>query len=298
MDIRVLRYFLAVAREGNISRAAKALHMTQPTLSRQLIDFENDLGVQLFVRGKRQIILTDEGALLQKRAEEITELVDKTENDLRRERGVVAGAISIGGGETHAMQTIARIACDIQRDYPDVKFDLYSGNADDVIDRLDKGLIDFGVLVGPADVTKYESLSLPGNDIWGVLMPRDCMLSKSASITPDQLVGLPLIGSRQSFVDNEMADWFGKDFDKLTTVATYNLLYNASLLVNEGLGYALCLDKVINTQGTELVFRPLEPSLEASLVIVWKRHQVFSRAAALFMENVVNYVGKQVVQKA
>lgn len=298
MDIRVLRYFLAVAREGNISRAAKALHMTQPTLSRQLIDFENDLGVQLFVRGKRQIILTDEGALLQKRAEEITELVDKTENDLRRERGVVAGAISIGGGETHAMQAIARIACDIQRDYPDVKFDLYSGNADDVIDRLDKGLIDFGVLVGPADVTKYESLSLPGNDIWGVLMPRDCMLSKSASITPDQLVGLPLIGSRQSFVDNEMADWFGKDFDKLTTVATYNLLYNASLLVNEGLGYALCLDKVINTQGTELVFRPLEPSLEASLVIVWKRHQVFSRAAALFMENVVNYVGKQVVQKA
>lgn len=298
MDIRVLRYFLAVAREGNISRAAKALHMTQPTLSRQLIDFENDLGVQLFVRGKRQIMLTDEGALLQKRAEEITELVDKTENDLRRERGVVAGAISIGGGETHAMQAIARIACDIQRDYPDVKFDLYSGNADDVIDRLDKGLIDFGVLVGPADVTKYESLSLPGNDIWGVLMPRDCMLSKSASITPDQLVGLPLIGSRQSFVDNEMADWFGKDFDKLTTVATYNLLYNASLLVNEGLGYALCLDKVINTQGTELVFRPLEPSLEASLVIVWKRHQVFSRAAALFMENVVNYVGKQVVQKA
>ncbi|MEG0375128.1 MAG: LysR family transcriptional regulator [Raoultibacter sp.] len=295
MDIRVLRYFLAVAQEGNISQAAETLHMTQPTLSRQLIDLEADLGVQLFVRGKRKITLTDEGVLLQKRAEEITELVDKTERDIKHEQGVVAGVVSIGGGETHAMQTVARMACDIQRDYPHVKFDLYSGNADDVADKLDKGLIDFGIFIGPANVTKYESLSLPERDVWGVLMPRKSILAKSDAISPAQLFDLPLIGSRQTLVNKEMSEWFGRDFDKLNIVATYNLLYNASLLVQEGLGYALCLNNIINTEGSELVFRPLTPSLEAHLDIVWKRNQVFSRAAAVFMESIFARVEHAVV---
>lgn len=286
MELRVLRYFLTVAREESISAAANALHITQPTLSRQLIELEEELGTKLFTRGKRKISLTDEGMLLRKRAEEITDLVDKTQAEVAASDETVNGDIYIGGGETHAMHLIASVLKDLQQEHPGIRVHLYSGNAEDVTERLDKGLLDFGLLIQPTDVTKYQSLRLPAKDTWGVLMRNDCPLAKRESIKPEDLWELPLIASRQRLTSGSVAKWMKKDYEKLNLVATYNLVYNASIMVEEGLGYALCLDKLVNTTGNSaLCFRPLTPSLESGLDIVWKKYQVFSKAADLLLER-------------
>lgn len=291
MEIRVLRYFLAIAREGSITGAAASLHMTQPTLSRQLKDLEQQLGKALFVRSSHHVVLTDEGILLRKRAEEIIEMVDKLEAEFQSMKETVRGDVYIGGGETEAMKHIAHGVKQLQLNYPDIKYHLYSGNAEDVTQRLDKGLLDFGILIQPVNIAKYNYIHIPATDVWGVVMRKDSTLAQKEKIEADDLIDLPLICSRQvikqSFVRNEFVDWFGDRFDTLNIVTTYNLAYNAAIMVEEGIGYALMLDKIVNTSAeSPLCFKPLKPRLETSLVMVWKKDQIFSAAADVFLKEI------------
>jgi DNA-binding transcriptional LysR family regulator len=266
MELRVLRYFLTVAREGSITGAADFLHVTQPTLSRQLKDLEQELGKKLFTRSSHSINLTEEGMLLRKRAEEIVEMVDKLETEFHSMVGTISGDVYIGSGETEAMKQIARVAKDLQFQYPNIRYHLYSGNEDDVTERLDKGLLDFGILIEPADISKYNYINIPAKVVWGVVMRKDSLLASKDSIKAEDLLNVPLICSRQAmkqtFSKNEFADWFGEDFDKLNIVTTYNLAYNAAIMVEEGIGFAVVLDKIVNTSSdSSLCFRPLEPRL-------------------------------------
>ena len=285
MEFRVLRYFLAVAREESITGAARLLNVTQPTLSKQLMELEESLGKQLFIRGNRRITLTEEGMLLRKRAQEIMELVDKTETEISSVDESISGDIYIGGGETDAMRLIAKTAKKLQEAYPQIQYHLYSGNAPDVMERLDKGLLDFGVIIGTANIEKYDYLRLPAADTWGVLMRKDSPLASLDRIRPENLRELPLLCSRQALAGKELSGWFGvHNSEKLNIVTTYNLIYNAALMVEEGMGYALGLDKLVNTTNvSSLCFRPLEPPLEAPLHIVWKKYQMFSKAAEKFL---------------
>ncbi|EHS57471.1 LysR family transcriptional regulator [Paenibacillus sp. Aloe-11] len=291
MEFRVLRYFLTVAREGSMTGAANFLHVTQPTLSRQLKELEQELGKKLFIRSSHSIILTDEGMLLRKRAEEIVDMIDKLEAEFSSMEETISGDVYIGGGETDAMKQIARVVKDLQLSYPNIRYHLYSGNEDDVTERLDKGLLDFGILIQPADVSKYNYINIPAKDVWGVVMRKDSPLAFKDTIQTTDLINVPLICSRQAmkqtFSKNEFADWFGEDFDKLNVVTTYNLAYNAAIMVEEGIGYALTLDKIVNTSSdSNLCFKPLKPRLESGLNIVWKKHQVFSAAADLFLKEI------------
>lgn len=289
MELRTLKYFLTVAKEENISKAANVLHLTQPTLSRQLMDLENELGIKLFIRGNRKVQLTDEGKLLCKRAEEIMTLVDKTEQELNHSDTIINGDIYIGGGETDAIRLIAKTAQHLQRKYPNIKYHIFSGNADDVTERLDKGLLDFGILIEPTDLTKYEHLQIPTTDTWGLLMRKDSNLASYQTITPKDLKHIPLIISRQSLVDEAISNWLTESSKNLNIIATYNLIFNASLMVEEGMGYALCLDKLVNTTGDcELCFKPLSPPLESKLSIVWKKNQVLSKASQKFLQALRN----------
>lgn len=284
MELRVLRYFLAVAREESISAAAAALHLTQPTLSRQLMDLEAELGKTLFVRGNRKVTLTQDGIFLRKRAHEILDLVERTQSAFRHSEEALSGDVYVGGGESDAMRLVARAAGALQTAHPQVHFHLYSGNADDVGERLEKGLLDFGILIGTADLTKYDYLQLPCYDTWGVLMRKDSPLAAKAGIRPEDLWDRPLIVSRQAMIKSNLSNWLRRDFGALNIVSTYNLLFNASLMVEEGLGYALALDRLINTGGdSPLCFRPLEPALHSELYVVWKKYQVFSKAAEAFL---------------
>ncbi|HHK5551334.1 LysR family transcriptional regulator [Bacillus anthracis] len=284
MDIRVLRYFIAVATQENISAAANALHLSQPTLSRQLNNLEEELGTILFVRGNRKITLTDEGMFLLDRAKEIVDLVEKTEANFNQESEIISGEIHIGAGETEAMQFIAQTIKKVVAHHPNIKFHLYSGNADDITTKLDSGLLDFGIVIEPANKQKYDYLKLPATDVWGVLMRKDSPLAEKAYIHPTDLLNKPLIISRQTAVSNELSGWLGKEIENLNVISTYNLLYNASLLVKENIGYALCIDKLINTsEESTLCFRPLSPKLEAGLNILWKKHQTFSSATKIFL---------------
>lgn len=290
MELRVLRYFMAVAREGNITRAANILHVTQPTLSRQLIDLEEELGHKLLIRGSHDVRLTEEGLFLKERAREILEMVEKTEAEFNCPEDCICGEIYIGGGETYVMKRIATIANELRKQYPDLRFNMYSGNADDVTERLDKGLLDFGILIQPVNVSKYDSLDLPDKDVWGVIMRKDSPLAAKKAIKRKDLLGVPILGSRQVIKrissGDGFFDWFGDDFDKLNIVVSFNLLYNAALMVEEGLGYAVSLNGIINTGGdSKLCFRPLSPRLESGLNIVWKKDRLFSPAAALFLRK-------------
>ena len=284
MEIRVLKYFLAVAREQNISAAAESLFLSQPTLSRQLKELEEELGKQLFIRGSRKITLTEEGLLLRKRAEEIVELMDKTEKELLGSDEQVSGEIYIGAGETDGLRLIAKAAKELQAEYPQINYRIISGDAVDITERLDKGLIDFALLLEPVDISKYSYLKFPVKDVWGVLMRRDCPLAQKESISPKDLQDMPLIVSRQALDGSELTQWLKNGSEQLNIVSTYNLVYNASLMVDEGLGVALCLDKIINVSGdSSLCFRPLKPKLEVGMNLVWKKYQVFSKAAEKFI---------------
>ena len=290
MELRVLQYFLAVAREQNISAAAQSLHLTQPTLSRQLKELEEELGKQLMIRGNRAITLTEEGMLLRRRAEEILELVERTDQEVMQSDDSVSGNIYIGTGETDGVRQIARTAHRLQQRYPGICFHIISGDAVDVCERLDKGLLDFGILLGDIDKIKYYYLELPMKDTWGVLMRRDSPLAQHESVSPQDLWDKPLILSRQ--VDNKsgLYRWLRKEPSELRTVATYNLIYNASLMVDEGMGYAFTLDKLVNTTGGHLCFRPLKPRLELGMYLVWKKSQLFSKAAELFLEGLQEHL--------
>lgn len=285
MELRVLKYFLAVAREENITAAAEKLHITQPTLSKQLMDLENELGKKLFIRGKRKITLTEEGIFLRKRAGEIVELANKTEAEIKMQDDIVGGEIYIGGGETEAMHFIAGIIKKLNLKYPQIRFHMFSGNGEDVEERLDKGLIDFGVFVGLTDLKKYDYLKLKTFDTWGLLMRKDCHLAKKESVTPKDIDKIPLLCSRQALIQNELAGWLGYSFERLNIVGTYNLIFNASVMVDEGICCALAINGLINTTGdSNLCFRPLEPEIKADTIIAWKRHPAFSKSAEIFLK--------------
>ena len=284
MDIRVLQYFLAVAREESITRAAETLRMTQPPLSRQLKDLEDELGKQLLIRGSKKVTLTEDGMLLRKRAEELVDLMEKTKAELASSGDNINGEVYIGGGETDAISLFAQTAGKLQEKYPLIHYHIYSGDAEIVTEKLDKGLIDFGLLVGPVDVSKYEYMRLPVSDIWGVLMRKDSSLAEKETICAQDLWDKPLIVSHQTSISSDMMAWLQRDASKLNIVMTYDLIFNASLFVKKGIGYAITLDKIINTTGeSDLCFRPLSPTLEAGLCIVWKKYQVFSKASKEFL---------------
>ncbi len=289
MELRVLQYFLAVAREQSIVRAAESLHLSQPTLSTQIKAMEEELGKQLLIRGtkgSRKVTLTEEGMILRKRAEEILNLVQKTEREISLSDQVIVGDVYIGAGETDAVRFIAKAAKELYQAYPGIHYHIASGNAEFVLERLDKGLIDFGIVFGPVDHTKYNSIPLPYKDTWGVLMRKDSSLAEKKEILPEDLWDKPLIISHQENQGGLLLNWIKKEFSELEVVATYNLLFNASLLVEEGLGYAIGFDKIINTSDNSILcFRPLSPKREESMSIVWKKYQMFSKASEKFMEK-------------
>ena len=284
IETRHLYYFLAIAREQNITKAAETLYVTQSTLSKQMMDLEKQLGKQLFIRGNRKLTLTQEGVFLRNRAQEILSLVDSTESALRTEGQELSGDITIGCGETIVMDLFAEIFADFHILHPDVCFHTHSGDADAVLERLDKGLIDMGLLLGPIRQEKYNYLTLHPKDIFGLLMTKDCRPAAQETLNIDQLKSLPLILAEQTFQGHQEMEWFGTDQSALNVVATYNLIYNATFLVERGIGYALCLDRLVNTKGRNLTFRPVTPELSVSLYLVTKKYQTFSPAVSAFLE--------------
>ncbi|MBC1531141.1 LysR family transcriptional regulator [Listeria booriae] len=282
MELRVLNYFLTVAREKTISRAAEVLHLSQPTLSKQLKEFEEALGVKLFIRGNRFITLTEEGIYLANKGKEIVSLVESTTANLLSD-STISGQIAIGAGETRAFEFIGQLLRDLRIEHPDIHFQLHSGNADDVLEKIDHGLLDFGLVIDPIEKQKYDSLQLPLVDYWGILVHSSHPLAKNKSITPTDIEDIPLLVSSQSFVDKQLAEWLGKNSNSLDIVGTYNLLYNASLLVKENMVSALCIDGIINTANTDLTFIPFSPSLTVNVNIIWKKNQTFSNASNAFL---------------
>ena len=284
MELRVLEYFLAVAREQTISGAAESLHMTQPPLSRQLQELEAELGKQLFIRGKRRITLTKEGMLLRKRAEEILSLVEKTRGEITTADESVSGDLYIGGGETEGMRLLVRTVRLVQSRHPNIRFHFSSGDGYDVTDRLDRGLIDFGTLIEPIDISKYDYLRLPRPDTWGILLRTDHPLAGLDRIRPEDLRGIPVIASRQMAREDGLAGWLGGE--KLRVVATGNLVNTMVLAVEEGVGCLLTLDQLVDLTGTRaLCFRPLEPKVESWMYLAWKKYQIFSNAAEIFVDT-------------
>lgn len=289
MDIRVLKYFLAVAREESITKAAETLRMTQPPLSRQLKELEEEVGKQLLIRGSKKVTLTEDGMLLRKRAEEMVDLMEKTKAELNSSNEYINGEIYIGCGETDAISFFAQAAEQLQKDHPLIRYHIYSGDATMVTEKLDKGLIDFGLLIGPVDIAKYNYLRLPITDTWGVLMKKECPLAEKEGIRAEDLWDKPLILSHQTSIGSELFSWLKADLHKINVVLSYDLIYNASHFVKKGIGYAIALDKLVNTTGdSELCFRPLTPSLEAGLCIIWKKNQIFSRASNEFLKQLKN----------
>ncbi len=288
MEFRALKYFLAVAKTGNITHAADQVFVSQPALSRQLMDLEEDLGVKLLERGKRHTALTEAGYLLKKRAEEIMALMDKTVDELSHAREGVSGSVRIGCGETEGMRTVARAIHDIRREYPHVRCHLSSMDGSGVRERLDKGMLDFGVLVQPDPPNDYEHVEIGHTDRWGILMRRDSPLAALERIAPGDLAGQPLVISQQAFERHELVSWFAREESELDIAATYTLIYNASLLAEEGVGCVLTLDRLLNLPPDgPLVFRPLFPERICRIFFVWKRNQVFSRAASLLRERII-----------
>lgn len=284
MELRVLNYFLTVAREKTISKAAEVLHLSQPTLSKQLKDLEEELGVQLFIRGNREISLTENGVYLQNRGKEILSLVGTTTSNLQKNE-VIGGDILIGGGETQAFQFLSAILNDLMSKYHDINIHMYSGNADDVKDKIDKGLLDFGLVIDPVEKQKYEYLPLPVSDRWGIMVNENHELAKNKFVTPDDLADQPLLISSQTLVNNQLSEWLGGNLNNFKIVGSYNLLYNASLLVKEGSTIAFCIDGIVNTKDSGLVFIPLKPALTSTISIIWKKKQIFSNAGSLFLKN-------------
>lgn len=291
MEIRVLRYFLEVAREESITHAAVRLHVSQPTLSKQMKDLETELGQKLFVRTNYSIRLTDAGMLLRKRAEDLLRMSDRITEEFRTLSADEGGDIHIGCAESDGMRCLARCIRDVQARHPRVRCHLYSGNTEDLAGRLDSGILDFAVIVQDVDLTKYNYLELPYADTWGVIMRKDSPLAGQEAVRMEDLLELPLICSRQG-MKADYPKFFREKVDALHVVATFNLIYNAAVLVREGLGYALSFDKLADTgTDSELCFRPLSPSLTSRMYVVWKKYQLFSPAAQLLIEELKERYG-------
>ena len=284
MEIRVLRYFLAVAQEGSVTRAARALHLTQPTLSRQIRELEEELGQTLFSRGGRELSLTREGLLLRQRAEEIVGLAEITEKEFRSlGEKTVSGDLSLGCGESKALSFVTDALKVLQDEHPLIIPHFFSGNGEIVMDRLDKGLLDFAVLMGAENTERYSSLPLPNHDTWGLLMDKDDPMAQNKAITAEDLLDIPLILSSQSLSRDELSGWLGFPMSRLHIAATYTLLFNGSLMVRSGLGYALCFDHIAPSgKDSPFAFRPLTSPLS----LVWKKHQILSAPAEAFLAKI------------
>ena len=285
LNLRVLEYFVEVARDENISRAAQRLYVSQPAISRQIQALEEELGHKLFRRLNGRLELTDEGRLFLLRAEDILELVHKTKVEFETLDGSTVGEVYIGAAESDSIRYVARMMKSLQKKFPRIRYHLYSGNGEDLFYRLDGGLIDFLITLQAVDITKYDSFELPTPDVWGVLMRRDSPLAIKRSITVDDLRDRPLICSREA-MSGEYLQWFGDEFKRMNVPITYNLLFNATLMVREGLGYAISLDRLADTRdGSELCFRPLEPPLLSTLKLIWRKDKLLSTAASMFLRE-------------
>ena len=283
MDIRTMQYYLAVVREGTISAAAEALHVAQPSLSRQMKELEEELGTSLFVRGNRRINLTEEGMILRKRAEEMVRLMQMTEEEISQVKNHISGSVRIGAGESYSFHYLSRTAASLAEDHPDIRFHITSGDTQDLMDELNNGLIDFAVIFTEVNHLLYQSIQLPTEDGFGVLMPKNSPLAQKKEIRLSDMKGLPVIVSRAS----ESFFTGSKELSSLHIVATYNLIYNASLLVEDGLGYAICFDRLINTTGdSPLCIKPLVPRITNAGNLIWKKYQVFSPAVQLFIDRI------------
>ena len=283
MEIRTLKYFLEIANEENLTRAAEKLHITQPTLSRQIAGLEQEIGRKLYTRESYGIRLTEEGRLLKKRAQEILELEAKTLTELTGTN--IHGTIYIGAGETAGVKHISKVLRDLRRDYPEINYRMISGDAEDISDKLSKGLIDFGLFVGKVNLKDYEYINLPDADKWGVIIRRDDELSMKEFIAPDDLKGRELLFSHQAKSHGEFSEWLGYNMNELDIIGTHNLAYNASVMVREGLGILITIEGIVNaTEETGLKFIPLRPEIKAELVLAWKKSAVFSKAAQKFLE--------------
>ncbi len=287
MEFRVLKYFLMVAREENITKAAALLHLTQPTLSRQLMQLEAELGVKLFHRSKHSIILTEDGMLLKRRAQEIVSLSDKTVQELSHKEDMLSGEIAIGCGETKNMLFLSEQIKKFRQKYPLVQFSIHSAIADDIKERIEKGVLDIGLLMEPVDVGKYEFIRIPQKEKWGILVRKDSELAAKESINPTDLTNVPLIMVKRELVKNELASWFGDYYEGLRIAATYNLILNAASMVERGVGVALCFDLGAAFY-EDLCFIPLAPTLETGSVLVWKKNQTLGAATSQFMRFLKN----------
>ncbi len=285
MEIRVLRYFLAVVREESITKAAELLHITQPTLSRQIAQMEEEMGVKLFDRGTRKIVLTNEGMLLRRRAEEILELVDKTERELAEQDEMVEGTVSLGCGDLAAVQVMPDLIRSFHERYPAVTFELYTATADHVKERMDRGITDIGLLLEPINKEKYDYISLNRHEQWVVVMPTNSPLAELDAVSPKDLRGLPLILPHRLNVQSELARWFGDEFEKLNIFFTSNLPSNSSVMAYHGLAYSIIVKGSISFWNPEkITYRPLSPELTATSVVAWRRKQPFGLAAEKFIE--------------
>lgn len=286
IETRLLQYFLAVAEEQSITKAAEYLHISQPTLSKQMMDLEENLGKQLLVRGRKKITLTEEGTFLRGRAQEIISLMDKTESAFRENEESISGDVYIGCGEHRSTFSIMQLIRSIQEEYPDIRFHFFSSNADAIIERLDKGLLDMGFLLAPEITPRYDYQKLPLREAWGILMRKDSPLADMEAISFAMLADLPLIMPSQTSNSGRMKAYFAEANVNPHVVSTYNLIYNAGLMVEAGIGYALCIDELINTAGSHpLTFRPLSPKLYSDVYLFTKKYQVFSKSAKLFLSR-------------
>ena len=287
IEMRLLQYFLAIAEEQSITRAAEYLHITQPTLSKQMMDLEASLGKQLLVRGKKKVTLTEDGAYLRSRAQEIIALMEKTEESIRESEEIIAGEIYIGCGELYSLYPIIQMMKEISEEYPEIRFHFFSGNADAITEKLDKGLLDMGFLLEPEISPRYEYVKLPFHEKFGVLMRKDSPLAAKDYVTPKDIANLPLIVPSQSYSSRRTKALFADHFPAPHIVASYNLIYNAGLMVDAGMGYALCIDNLINTEGNHpLTFVPLAPETRSDIYLFTKKYQVFSKATKLLLDRI------------
>lgn len=284
MELRVLRYFLTVVREENISKAAEILHMTQPTLSRQIAQMEEELGAQLFIRGRR-LILTDAGMMLRHRAKEVVQLMEKIEDEFQA-REDVAGTITIGCGGQTAVNYLLNSLTDFQKQYPKIHYDIHTNNADDIKERLEKGLLDFGVLLEPIDVGKYDYIRLKDKDRWGLFMNTNSELTPKTFITKDDLQNIPLITTNRQALQKEIHNWLGIDWEELNILGTYNIITNVAGIVANGDVYALTIEGAVKLYDPQkMVFRPLYPELLMTSVLAWKKFNPVFGA----VEKFINY---------
>lgn len=285
MEIKTLRYFLAVAREENMTRAAEFLHVTQPTLSKQLKSLEEELGKKLFTRHSFSIRLTDEEILLRNRAEDLVSMADKIEQEFISLDDITGGELYLGLAESYQIKYLARTIKEFKLRYPNLHYYITSGDTEQIADKLDKGLLDFLVLAEYPDKRKYEYIEFPENDRWGLIIPKDDPLAKKKTIRPKDLVGLPLFSSEQAWI-HEIKEWAGEFFSEMKLEGSFRLAYNGSVFTKEGLGYLLTFDHLINTsEESDLVFRPLAPTVETKLYIAWNRYQTFTPIAKRFLDQ-------------